>query len=326
MIAVMLRHALRALAAAALVLAVTGEVPAAEGDLVFEAALELPRVNLGDDVVVKLTAKNRSSKPVDVPKFRLAQDSVSVRVVWGGETHATVARIWGTWVWDEGDPAIRLRPAATAQQRIAPGDTYTGSVGFPAVVTGDLTLVPVWGGEADRRTAKPLALEVLPKGGVPKRLVAQVDTTLGAFTLELDGAAAFNSVSSFWRLARDGFYDGLTFHRVEPGLLAQGGDPRGDGTGGTGWTLPAEGDGKPLARGAFGLARGAHADTASCQFFVIADPTNRAAAALRADGTPLGRVTDGQDVVDALASVECDPKTGRPKTPPTIRSVTATVK
>ncbi|MCE9636281.1 MAG: peptidylprolyl isomerase [Planctomycetes bacterium] len=310
----------------------------AEADLVFEATLDASKVALGEDIVVRLVAKNQATQAVDVPQFRLAQDAVSVRVAWGGEVRATVTRLWGAWVEDDG--AIRLRPVATATRRVAAGETWRGSVSFPAVVAGDLTLTVLWGEGNQRRTAKPLTVEVQPKSGPPKHLVAQVETTAGTFSAELDGAAAFDAVSHFWRLARDGFYDGLTVHRVEPGLLIQGGCPRGDGTGGTGWTLPAESDNRPLARGAFGLARGAHADTASCQFIAVADAaaagaagaasaangSARAATALSAEWTPFGRIIEGQEIVDALAAIEIDAKTGRPKAPPTIVSIRAVVK
>lgn len=312
---------------AAAILVTLPASPAAEAadlDLAFEATLDAARVDLGDDVVLRLAVTNKGSQPLDLPTFRLAPDSVSVRVAWGGEVRATVTRLWGTWLEEEG--TMRLRPAATSKRRVAPGATLRGSVAFPAVVAGDLTLTALWGEGDVRRTAKSLTIEVAPKTGPAKRLVATVDTSAGAFTAELDGAAAFNSVSHFWRLCRDGFYDRLTFHRIEPGLLAQGGCPRGDGTMGTGWTLPAEGDGRALAHGAFGLARGAHADTSSCQFFVVSDREGRAAAAFKAEWTPLGRVIEGQEVVDALVATECDPRTGRPKTPPEIRSIRAVVR
>jgi peptidyl-prolyl cis-trans isomerase B (cyclophilin B) len=319
------RPAVLALVACASFLVVAPAAPAAEGDLVFEATLESANVKLGEDAVLRLAATNRSARAIDVPAFRLAQDSVSVRVAWGGETRATVTRLYGTWLEDEG--SLRLRASATATRRLGPGETARGTVSFPAVVTGDLTLTPVWGPDGEsRRTGRPLPLEVQPKGGTPRRLVAQVESSAGTFAVELDGAGAFNAVSHFWRLAREGFYDGLTFHRVEPGLFVQGGDPRGDGTGSAGWTLPAEGDGRALVRGAVGLARGAGPDTASCQWFAVADAGGRAATALRPDATPLGKVIEGQDVVDALASAECDPKTGRPRTPPAITAVRAVVK
>jgi cyclophilin family peptidyl-prolyl cis-trans isomerase len=221
---------------------------------------------------------------------------------------------------------MRLRPAATSTRSVGPGETLKGTVSFPAVVAGDLTLTALWGEGEVRRTAKPLVVEVAPKNGPPKRLLAQVDTSAGLITVELDGAAAFNAASHFWRFVREGFYDRLTFHRVEPGLLAQGGCPRGDGTMGTGWTLPSEGDGRPLAHGAFGLSRGSHADTACCQFFAVSDREGRAATALKAAWTPLGRVVEGQEVVDAMVALECDPKTGLLKAPPAIRSVRAVVK
>lgn len=322
------RGTVRALGlAAALVVASAsppGDARAGEGDLVFEASLDTASVKLGDDVTILLSVTNRTAQFVQVPTMRLARDAVSVPVSWGGVVRTTVTRIYGAWTEEDG--GLRLRPEATPRRRIAPGGTYRGSVTFAAVAAGDLILSPVLGAEGpERLAAKPLALEVTPKSGTPRRLVAQVETSAGAFSLEFDGAGAFNAVSHVWRLAREGFYDGLPVHRVLPRLLAQSGCPRGTGSGDPGWTLPAEGDGRPLARGAFGLARAAHPDTAGSQWFVIADADGAAAGSLRAEWTPLGRVLDGQSVVDALAAVESDPRTGRPATPPRVLSVRTTV-
>jgi len=326
MIAVM-----RSLRAAGLVvtavLASADTVPAeaGEGDLVFEATLDAESVKLGDDVTLQLALTNRSASFVATPTFRLARDAVSVRVSWGGEVRSTLTRVYGSWTEEEG--GLKLVAEATPQRRVAPGTTYRGSVTFAAVAAGDLVLTPLLGPEgASRLTAKPLALEVTPKSGPPKRLTVHVESALGIFAAELDGAAAFNAVSHFWRLAREGFHDGLLCHRVVPGLLVQSGDPRGDGSGGPGWTLPAEGDGRPLVRGALGLARGAHPDTAGSQWFAVADVEGRAAAALKAEWTPLGRVVEGQDVVDALTEIEVDPRTHRPKSPPKLVAVRASVR
>lgn len=313
------------LAAAFFAFTAAAPAPAAEGDLVFEATLESARVNLGDDVVVKLAVTNRSSAPMDVPAFRLAEDSVSVKVAWNKAPRATVTRRWGSWT-DEGD-ALRLVPAATGTRTVGAGERVAGTVAFAAVVAGDLTLTVVWGPEgANRRTSAAIGVEVLPKSG-PKRLIAEIETSSGTFKAEMDGAAHFNAVSHFWKFVKDGFYDGLTVHRVEPGLLLQGGCPRGDGTGGTGWFLPAEGETRPLARGAFGLARSAHADSACCQFVAVSDVEGRAAKLLTGEMTPLGRVIEGQEtVVDAIAAAEVDSRTRRPKSGVTITAVRPIVK
>lgn len=319
---------LRAAAVLLLALAAAARPPAAaagEGDLVLEATLDAESVRLGDDVTIQLALTNRSASFVAVPTFRLARDAVSVRVSRGGEVRSTVTRVYGSWTEEEG--GLRLHPEATPQRRLAPGTTYRGSVTFAAVAAGDLVLTALLGPEGEGRlSSKPLALEVTPKSGPPKRLVAHVDTSLGVFVVELDGAASFNAVSHFWGLARSGWHDHLLCHRVLRGLLVQGGDPRGDGSGGPGFTLPAEGDGRPLVRGAFGLARGAHADTAGSQWFAVSDPEGRAASALRAEWTPLGRVVEGQDVVDALTEIETDPRTHRPKTPPRVVAIRASVR
>lgn len=308
--------------------------PGAEGDVVFDAVLESAQVRLGEDVVIRLSLVNRSAKAVEVPEFRLARDSVSVAVAWPVDgkldTRATVTRVWGRW--GEDASGLRMRPAPTAVRSVAAGATMTGSVSFPVVATGDLALTASYGADgangAPRRTSKPLLVEVVPKSPqTPKRLLATVETSKGTFVAELDGTAAFNSVSHFWKLARDEFYTGLTFHRVEPGLLVQGGCPRGDGTGGAGFRLPAEGPaGRSLARGVFGLARTAHADSASSQFFAVSDPRGLAGKALTTEFTPLGRIVEGQEVVDELAKVDTDPTTQRPRVPPSIVAVRVAVK
>ena len=124
----------------------------------------------------------------------------------------------------------------------------------------------------------------------------------GTITVELDGDAAPITVQNFMDLANAGFYDGLTFHRIISGFMMQGGDPNGNGTGGSENTIKGEfsanGVENPLShtRGAISMARAQAPDSASSQFFIChADSTFR-------DGQDacFGYVTDGMDVVDAV--------------------------
>lgn len=97
---------------------------------------------------------------------------------------------------------------------------------------------------------------------------ATVRTPRGAFTILLDPKSAPVTVNNFVVLAQSHFYDGLTFHRVEPGFVVQGGDPNGDGTGGPAYKLPAEKAAQDWSRGAVGMAS-SQAGVNGSQFFVL---------------------------------------------------------
>ena len=149
----------------------------------------------------------------------------------------------------------------------------------------------------------------------------------GAITLELDGDSAPLTVANFVKLAKDGFYDGLTFHRIMDGFMMQGGDPNGNGTGGSDETIPGEfsanGCDNPIShtRGTISMARAQDPDSASSQFFICqADSTF-----LDGSYAAFGRVTDGMDVVDAIcadAQPTDDNGTIPPEAQPVINSVT----
>jgi len=127
----------------------------------------------------------------------------------------------------------------------------------------------------------------------------------GEITIELFPADAPRTVENFVTLARRGFYDGTTFHRVEPGFVVQGGDPQsrtlppGDprlGTGGPGYTIKAEFNRRPFERGVVGMARGRDPDSAGSQFYIMLGR----AAHLDGQYTAFGRVVGGMDVVDRI--------------------------
>ncbi len=149
----------------------------------------------------------------------------------------------------------------------------------------------------------------------------------GAITLELDGDSAPLTVANFVKLAKDGFYDGLTFHRIMDGFMMQGGDPNGNGTGGSDETIPGEfsanGYDNPIShtRGTISMARAQDPNSASSQFFICqADSTF-----LDGNYAAFGHVTDGMDVVDAIcadAQPTDDNGTIPPEAQPVINSVT----
>ena len=126
----------------------------------------------------------------------------------------------------------------------------------------------------------------------------------GTITVELNGDAAPITVGNFVTLARDGFYNGLTFHRIMEGFMMQGGDPNGNGTGGSGKNIKGEfslnGVDNKLShtRGAISMARSSAYDSASSQFFIC----HVDATALDGQYAVFGYVTDGMDIVDAICA------------------------
>lgn len=124
----------------------------------------------------------------------------------------------------------------------------------------------------------------------------------GTITAELDADAAPITVTNFMKLAESGFYDGLTFHRIINGFMIQGGDPKGNGTGGSGQTIKGEfkanGVENSIAheRGVLSMARAAANDSASSQFFIM----HKAAPHLNGQYAAFGRVLSGMDVVDSI--------------------------
>jgi peptidyl-prolyl cis-trans isomerase B (cyclophilin B) len=127
-------------------------------------------------------------------------------------------------------------------------------------------------------------------------------TNHGAIALELFPADAPKTVDNFVKLARDGFYDGVTFHRVIPDFMIQGGDPTGTGRGGPGYTFEDEFNEHKVARGALAMAN-AGPNTNGSQFFIV---TTEAAPWLDGKHTVFGRVTSGMEVVDAISEVPRD--------------------
>jgi len=123
----------------------------------------------------------------------------------------------------------------------------------------------------------------------------RVHTEAGIFTIEFDGAAAPINQANLVALAEDGLFDGLSFHRVVPGFVVQGGDPRGDGYGGPGYVVPCEWSNLRYERGTVGIAL-AGKDTGGSQFFVTQTPQPH----LDARYTVVGWVGEGLDVIDQL--------------------------
>jgi cyclophilin family peptidyl-prolyl cis-trans isomerase len=145
---------------------------------------------------------------------------------------------------------------------------------------------------------------------------ATMHTNHGPIVLELFEGEAPKTVENFLKLSQDGFYDGLTFHRVIRDFMIQGGCPQGTGTGGPGYEFEDEINEHKIVRGALAMAnRGP--DTNGSQFFIV---TTEAAPWLDGKHTVFGQVESGMEAVDAIEGVETDPG-DRPVDPAVIERI-----
>jgi len=149
----------------------------------------------------------------------------------------------------------------------------------------------------------PAAWAQAPKSAETQKGPANVTQTAeiamekgGIIKIEFFPADAPKTVENFVTLAKKGFYNGLTFHRVEPGFVVQGGDPKGDGTGGPGYKIKAEFNKNKHDRGAVAMARSNDPDSAGSQFYIVLAPANF----LDGKYTVFGKVVSGMNIVDNI--------------------------
>lgn len=151
----------------------------------------------------------------------------------------------------------------------------------------------------------------------------------GTITVELDADTAPITVTNFVNLAKDGFYDNLTFHRIMDGFMIQGGDPNGDGTGGADQTIKGEFSSNGVeneishTRGTISMARAQDPDSASSQFFIVQEDSDY----LDGNYAAFGHVTSGMEIVDQICKdvpVEDDNGTVKAENQPVIEKITIT--
>ena len=180
-----------------------------------------------------------------------------------------------------------------------------------------------------------------PAATVPDKAIAAFDTSAGKFEITLDGKAAPKTVANFIKLANDGYYEGIIFHRIIEGFMIQGGDPnsRTDdiatwGQGGPGYTVPAE-IGLKNNLGAIATARvgdqyNPKRESSGSQFFIVLEESQNNHLALDGQYTVFGYVTKGMDIVSKIGSspVEANPyarnEMSLPLTPVKINKITIT--
>jgi peptidylprolyl isomerase/peptidyl-prolyl cis-trans isomerase B (cyclophilin B) len=156
----------------------------------------------------------------------------------------------------------------------------------------------------------PQASEIKELNERATRSQVRITTKHGDIVFRLFPDDAPLHSAAFMKLADAGFYDGLKFHRVEPGFVVQGGDPKGDGTGGPGYNLKAEFNARPHVRGTVAMARTSQPDSAGSQFYICLGD----APFLNGQYTVFGQMTEGFDFLDAIrrgdamVSVKTEPR------------------
>ncbi|HEX2970828.1 MAG TPA: peptidylprolyl isomerase [Tepidisphaeraceae bacterium] len=215
---------------------------------------------------------------------------------------------------------------------------------FPAALRtpGTYVLFAVKGKEMANFLGTPLVIEVrtdtragAPQGPMTYKVsplrYASIETDQGPMTVAFFYDVAPNTVASFLQLAQGGFYDGLTFHRIVPDFVIQGGDPRGDGTGGPGYHVEAEFSDRKHVEGVLSMARNGdplemqgikpryeYANSAGSQFFICLGRTEH----LDSRYTAFGQVVQGLEAVRAIAKTPlADTRAGRPEKAPVIKRI-----
>jgi cyclophilin family peptidyl-prolyl cis-trans isomerase len=167
---------------------------------------------------------------------------------------------------------------------------------FFAAAKGPDSAVRGANGAAMTTYEKPSGDELSALAAEAKNLHARIRTAKGDIVFAFYPDEAPQHAAAFVKLARAGFYDGLTFHRVEPGFVIQGGDPSGNGTGGPGYQIDAEFSNLRHIKGTVAMARSANPNSAGSQFYICLDD----ASSLNKQYTVFGQTVAGQDVVDKI--------------------------
>ena len=168
-----------------------------------------------------------------------------------------------------------------------------------AVVIGAIALLAVLGLSSLGAVGPAGAQQPTPPSQGAKKVKESAVITMekgGEIKFDFFPEDAPKTVENFVTLTKKGFYDGLTFHRVEPGFVVQGGDPQGNGMGGPGYKIKAEFNKQKHVRGAVAMARSNDPDSAGSQFYIVLAPANF----LDGKYTVFGIVTSGMDVVDKV--------------------------
>lgn len=269
---------------------------ATAGGLELKVSTPEGEIHVGDRVDIALELKNVSDERATVRDLVFDSASVSFDITFLGKTYRHTQ--WGL----QG-----RQPVKPKEVEIPPGGSLHYTHPFYALQEGEYELNASYRGVTDAVRTDPFKIDVKARDGA-KEVTVVIETSMGVIKGNLHADGALNTSLHFASLAREGFYDGVIFHRVIDNFMIQGGDPDGTGRGGPGYAFPDEFD--PRLRhsgpGIFSMANSGPATNGS-QFFITLVPTPR----LDFDKEPLtskhavfGKVIEGQDVVAKIGETE----------------------
>ncbi len=253
---------------------------------------EAPEAALGGEIVLRVAVANASDTAVTVNELRLDELSVAFETRLPGLEpfeYCELACLPG------GDTLALKREA------IPSGKDLRETFRLPAILSGKTTFTARYFGfgdpEGEGLSSAPVEVEVKPGEGGATRVAAALETDRGTVVVEFHPDSAPNTVLHFARLVRNGFYDGTVFHRIEPGFVVQGGDPRGNGTGGPEFLLRGEFSERKHVAGTVAMARTDDPDSAGSQFYFTLAPAPHLDGAY----TVFGRAADGFEAIVKMA-------------------------
>jgi peptidyl-prolyl cis-trans isomerase B (cyclophilin B) len=213
---------------------------------------------------------------------------------------------------------------ATSTPAAAATDTATPAATDTATPAGASEFLPKGCDDVQKPAPKDVGKLKKPteKLSKSKTYVATISTTCGDIEVQLDSKQSPITGGSFKYLADKKFFDGLTFHRIVPDFVIQGGDPAGTGEGGPGYSVvEAPPSDLKYTKGIVAMAKTGDeaAGTSGSQFFIVTGPQ---AEQLTPDYALLGKVTKGQDVADKIGGIQADPSSGQPAAQVIIKSIT----
>jgi cyclophilin family peptidyl-prolyl cis-trans isomerase/predicted GIY-YIG superfamily endonuclease len=234
-----------------------------------------------------LTARLQSHRRGEGSRYVRSRLPVALRAFWHVPDRSTALR-------EEG--RFKRLSRARKLDALAAGQVFERTLrNAPDVSEPPRTAVQLGGRTMATHTA-PTGAELDTLAKEAETAHARIHTAKGDIVFRFYPHDAKQHSAAFIKLAREGFYDGLKFHRVEPGFVIQGGCPQGTGTGGPGYTLDAEFNDKPHVKGTVAMARSSNPNSAGSQFYICLGD----ARFLDKQYTVFGQTIEGQDVVDKI--------------------------
>jgi cyclophilin family peptidyl-prolyl cis-trans isomerase len=275
------------------------------------------KCTLGDFVEVNFKMENVSRERLKVIKPIIDVYSVSLKMEYSSDTSTNTLEAPFSFTYTAYTPsiyAVKLTKEQLEKTAIDPGKSITTVFKIPAIKVGKLAITAIEDGICcGIKPSNTIEVDVsLSEKDKNKELVAVIDTNQGKIITSFYVDDAPNHVLNFVKLAKQGFYDKLIFHRVMKGFMIQGGCPKKDGSGSPGYSIKAEFNQQKHLEGTLAMARSNHNDSAGSQFYICLAPQS----GLDDQYTVFGQTVQGMDVVKSIGETPTSGPRGNPPNRP----------